>query len=191
VDDDSELLTTGQAAAALGCSRHPITDLCRSGRLPFRTIGTHRRIRRSDLTRLASGASTFATPSTREPILRERLRSLWLHRAVAGHLATEPDVVLSVARANLERAYRLHPRSRVWLDQWAALLHDPEATMERLTAIDEDAAELRQNSPFAGVLDEAERSSVLSAFGRWWRERDASGAPRPSAASRGAHHVGA
>lgn len=167
---DDELLTTGDAAAVLGCSRQHVTDLCRSGALPFRTIGTHRRIARSDLDRFAVGSSREVP----RDIVRQRLRSLWLHRAVAGRLAADPDGVLEIARANLERARALHPRSGPWIDAWAAIVDDPELVMERLTAPDDRSAELRQNTPFAGVLDDAERSRILAAFADWWRATHAS-----------------
>lgn len=167
---DDELLTTGEAAAVLGCSRQHVTDLCRNGALPFRTIGTHRRIARSDLVRFASAPSTHVP----RDILRQQLRSLWLHRAVAGRLASDPDTGLAIARANLERARALHPRSGPWIDAWAAILDDPEQVMERLTATDAEADELRQNSPFTGVLDDAERTAILAAFADWWRTTHAS-----------------
>ena len=163
------LLTTGEAAAVLGSSRQHVTDLCRSGALPFRTVGTHRRISRADIERLATHRRT-ALP---EAIDRQRLRSLWLHRAVAGRLAADPDGVLAVARANVARARALSPRATAWLDTWQALLDDPELAMERLTAQDADADELRQSSPFAGVLDEADRARILDAFAAWWRSRRA------------------
>lgn len=162
---DDDLLTTGEAAVILGCSRQHVTDLCRSGALPFRTIGTHRRIIRSDLARFAAGPSTPVP----DDVLRQRLRSRWLHRAVAGRMAADPDGVLAIARANLDRARALHPRSRPWIDAWAAIVADPERTMERLTATDPDADELRQSSPFAGAIDRDERSRVLDAFAAWWR----------------------
>jgi len=170
MERDDELLTTGEAAAVLGCSRQHVTDLCRSGALPFRTIGTHRRVTRSDLTRFAS------TPSADVPrdILRQQLRSLWLHRAVAGRLAADPDGVLAIARANLERARALHPRSGPWIDEWAAIVGDPEQVMESLTSPSAASDELRQNSPFAGVLEEEERARILAAFADWWRATHAS-----------------
>jgi excisionase family DNA binding protein len=165
VERDEELLTTGEAAAVLRCSRQHVTDLCRRGHLPFRTIGTHRRVARSDLERFSLGSGR-AVP---RDIVRQRLRSLWLHRAVAGRLAADPEGVLTLARANLERARTIHPRSRPWIDAWAAVLDDPEQVMERLTAPDAHSDELRQNTPFAGVLDDAERTRILVAFTSWWR----------------------
>jgi len=170
VERDKELLTTGQAAVVLGCSRQHVTDLCRSGRLPFRTIGTHRRIARSDVERFAAGFAHVVP----EDFVRQRLRSLWLHRAVAGRLAADPDGVLAIALANLERARTIHPRSRPWIDAWTAILDDPEQVMERLTAPDPRADELRQNTPFAGVLDHTERARILAAFAGWWRATHAS-----------------
>jgi hypothetical protein len=49
-----------------------------------------------------------------------------------------------------------------WLARWRRLINDgPEAVMRVLTAESAEADELRQNSPFAGVLPDAERLSVL------------------------------
>jgi hypothetical protein len=58
----------------------------------------------------------------------------------------------------------------LWLDRWRGLFRDgAEAVLERLTALDAEATELRQNSPFAGVLTEEDRQVVLAAFATWWR----------------------
>ena len=46
---DPDLLTTGDAAEFLGCSRGTITNLCLRGELSFVQVGSHRRIRRQDL----------------------------------------------------------------------------------------------------------------------------------------------
>ena len=42
------------------------------------------------------------------------------------------------------------------------------AVLDVLTSRDELAVELRQNSPFAGVLTEAERQAALASFRRQW-----------------------
>jgi hypothetical protein len=39
-----------------------------------------------------------------------------------------------------------------------------DAVVELITATDERAVELRQNTPFAGILSERERLRVLAAF---------------------------
>jgi excisionase family DNA binding protein len=158
----SDLLTTGQAASLLGCSRQHVVDLCACGALPSLTTGTHRRVRRADVEALAQGVRIGA-PS------REAVRSRWLHRAVAGKLARNPERVLRLARRNLDRLERSHPggMSRRWLGRWRVLLDQgPEAVMSVLVAETEESNELRQNSPFAGVLSSAERLAILDAFRR-------------------------
>jgi len=162
MDREPDLLTTGQAASLLGCSRQHVVDLCTSGSLPSLTVGTHRRVRRADVEALALGATT-AAPS------REAVRSRWLHCAVAGKLARDPERVLRRAGRNLDRLERAHPggMSRRRLARWRVLLQEgPQAVMSVLVADTEEATELRQTSPFAGVLSSAERLAILDAFRR-------------------------
>jgi hypothetical protein len=62
----------------------------------------------------------------------------------------------------------------VWLDRWQDTLDDRvEAVLDALTSREPRAVELRQNSPFAGVLTETERRAVLAAFAARWREEHA------------------
>lgn len=151
-----DLVTTGQAAVLLRASRAHVVDLCHRGLLPHVRVGGQRRIRRADVEAMIQSALT-----------REELRSLWLHRAVAGKVAANPPVVLAAASINLRRLRRLHPEGRgwEWLDRWEAVLDEGvAAVLEVLTSSAWSAVELRRNSPFAGVLSEAERQTVLDAF---------------------------
>ena len=158
--DDIDLLTTGQAAALLGCSRQHVVDLCDRRELPSTSIGAHRRIRRHDVeTYTRRRASGGMTP--------DQLRSLWLHRAVAGHVALDPDSALRSARDNAKRFLARGPSSGStrWLRRWLRLIDQgPEPVMEMLTSTSGIAREMRQNSPFAGVLTEPERIAVLRSF---------------------------
>jgi len=157
-----DLLTTGHAAALLGCSRQHIVDLCDRGELPSTSVGTHRRLRRTDL-------EIFAGPWTSGAMTRDQLRSLWLHRAVSGHVAADPDSTLQVALENARRFLARGPSSGSahWLRRWLRLVDQgPEPVMEMLTSTSAVAREMRQNSPFAGVLSEPERLAVLRAFQR-------------------------
>jgi hypothetical protein len=90
-------------------------------------------------------------------------RSLALHEAVAARLQAEPQL-LEVARANLKRW--LAAGSAAPLREWQRLLDTrplPEL-LQLLRSRDEQAARLRQSSPFAGLLTPAERQAILSRY---------------------------
>ncbi len=156
-----DMIRTGDAAEILGSSRQHVVDLCNQGLLSFERSPKQRRLRRNEV-------EAFARRSGSSPRLnRDQLQSLWLHGAVAGHLATDPTGTLERARTNLDRLRRVHPTgmSLHWLDAWQSVFDGgPETVLESLTSAAPLAIELRQNSPFAGVLSEEERSAVLRAF---------------------------
>jgi len=156
--DGDELLTTGEAARILNTSRQHVVDLCERGDLPFVTTGSHRRVRRADVEALAART---------QRLTRDQDRSLWLGYAIAGKLAADPVGVSERARHNLAKLQRVHSggASSRWLAEWEKLLGGhAEGVLEALTSRTPRARDLRQNSPFAGVLTEQERRSVLSGF---------------------------
>lgn len=157
--DEDELLTTGEAAQILSSSRQHIVDLCRRGDLPFVTTGRHRRVRRADVEALQTRTNRLT---------RDQTRSLWLGHAVAGKLVADPNGVLEKARSNLAHLRDVHARGTAnrWLSEWQVLLDGPiMGVLEILTSRSPRARELRQNSPFAGVLGEQERKQILSNLG--------------------------
>lgn len=163
--ENGDLLTTGEAARLLGTSRQHVVDLCNSGGLPFVTVGRHRRVTRRDVEALRTGTSRLT---------RDQLRSLWLAHAVAARLVENPVAVIGRARRNLERMLASSARgaSRVWLKQWGGLLEGSiESILEALTSRSPRSRELRQNTPFAGILSEEQRRAVLQAFSSVHRER--------------------
>ena len=158
------LVSTGVAARLLGVSRQHVVNLCDRGLLTHVRIGSHRRV-------IASSLDDLVGPR----LSRDQERSLWLHPAVAGRLVTDPDGVLSVASENL-RAWRGVHRSdgvaQGWLDRWASIVDDgPDRVLSVLTSRSAEGSELRQNSPFAGVLDDTTRREVVRAFARDWSRR--------------------
>ncbi|MEV7621559.1 helix-turn-helix domain-containing protein [Actinoplanes sp. NPDC089786] len=151
-----DLLTTGQAAIMLRSSRAHVVDLCLRGLLPYVRVGGQRRIRRADVEALIQPG-----------LSRDETESLWLHRAVAGKVVANPPALLAAAAINLRRLRRLHPSGEnwEWLDRWDALLDDGvEAVLDALTSNSEHAVGLRRASPFAGVLSEVERRTILLAY---------------------------
>ncbi len=158
VGESDDLLTTGEVAKILNSSRQHVVDLCNSGELPYTTVGKHRRVRRRDVEMLRNRSLRMS---------RDQRRSLWLNTAVAGRLVADPSGVLNRARANLDTLQAAHPRGQAayWLEEWAKLLDGPtERVLEVLTSPTPWAREMRQNSPFSGVLDDDERVQVLTAF---------------------------
>jgi excisionase family DNA binding protein len=158
-----ELLSIGEAAILLRSSRRQVIDLCARGLLPYVSVGTQCKLRRADVEALI------------RPVLsRTETEQLWLHRAIAGKFVTNPAALLAAAAINLRRLRRLHPegRSWEWIDRWQAVLDEgSEAVLEALTSSAGYAVELRSTSPFAGILSEAERRTVLAALADTRREQ--------------------
>lgn len=163
---DDDLLTTGEAAKVLNCTRQHVVDLCERGDLPYTTVGKHRRISR---------ANVEALKTRTDRLSRDERRSLWLAYVVAGRIATEPENTIANA---LSRLNEMRPNARgqakKWIDEWERLLN---GSVDRILAVLTDRSlrgrELRQNSPFAGALTEQIRLTALDE----WRAHDA-GNPR-------------
>ena len=158
-----EMLTTGEAAQILNSSRQHVVDLCNRGDLPFVTVGTHRRIRRSDIEAVAQRTTKLN---------RDQRRSLWLAFAIAGKITANPQGTIEQAIENLEEMRtRARGRALVWLDEWESLLEgDRLQLLAAMTSRSPHGRELRQNSPFAGILSEPERTTALNS----WRASETS-----------------
>jgi hypothetical protein len=126
--------------------------------LPYVLIGRHRRITRRAVQALISGTGTLT---------RDQLRSWWLSLAVAAELVRRPTEVVARAKENLNRLRSSSTRSagRVWIEQWQQLLDgDLQRVLEALTSTSPRSRELRQNSPFSGILSESDRRAILDSF---------------------------
>jgi excisionase family DNA binding protein len=161
-----ELLTTGEAAKILNCTRQHVVNLCDRGDLPFTTVGTHRRISRENVEALKSRTDRLS---------RDERRSLWLAYVVAGTIAADPDRTIGDALGNL---HKMRPNARgqakKWLDEWERILNGSvDQILAALTDRSLRGRELRQNSPFAGALTDDQRLTALEA----WRSHDV-GNPR-------------
>lgn len=89
------------------------------------------------------------------------LQSLAYHRVVADRL---DEQLIEKARRRVDRwrtTGRIHPH---WADQWQGVLEDSPARIARAISVDTPhARELRQTSPFAGVLTPQERRLLTQA----------------------------
>jgi hypothetical protein len=90
------------------------------------------------------------------------LQSLVYHRVVAERLNEE---LVNTARRRLDRQRRdgrIDPR---WAAEWERILELPiERIAQRISSDAPRARELRQTSPFAGVLTEQERQRLIAAI---------------------------
>lgn len=115
--------------------------------------------------RLATAAGLEATVDFVPRLTREDRRSLALHHAIATRLAAEPERVLARARRTLARMARGTDTRPQLLLEWKLLLRRPVlALLPVLTDPNPWARELRQVTPFAGILTAAERADVYRAF---------------------------
>jgi len=158
--DANEQLTTGEAAALLSATRQHVVDLCERGDLPYTLVGRHRRVRRGDIE---------AIRTRTERMTRDQRRSLWLAYATVGKITVDPGRSLETARRNLARMRKgTRGEARRWLDEWERLLDGPiDKLLDVYTSRSLLGRELRQNSPFAGVLTQDERERALLA----WRDQ--------------------
>ncbi len=164
-EQGDDLLTTGKAAQLIGVTRQHVINLANQGMLPYIMAGSHRRVRRGDVLRLAGRAGA----DRGGPMTRDQIRSLWLHRVAAGHVAREPERSFLRARKRLRDLLQREMSGEPWLRRWQDLIDEgPEQVMRVMTGTDPRARELRQNSPLLGLLTAGERSATLEAFERFY-----------------------
>lgn len=97
------------------------------------------------------------------PMTREERRSLHLHRAIARRLERSPEVVLARARETLSLMRGKHPEAEQLFREWEVILDRPVSELgPALIDPSPRGRELRQVTPFAGVLTAAERTEVYN-----------------------------
>lgn len=96
---------------------------------------------------------------------REDRRSLAFHRAIAERVERAGEPAIGQARRNLARLRQAHPHATELLERWRQWLDLPPS---RLAANMLDprpqAREMRQVSPFSGMLSARERAQILRRF---------------------------
>jgi hypothetical protein len=96
---------------------------------------------------------------------------------VVAELVADPETVLEIARSNLSRwasQHRADSSAARALAAWSACLDQGLGPLiDALLSTSADACEMRQNSPFAGVLPDERRRDVLRSFSDHWRNEHA------------------
>jgi hypothetical protein len=109
-----------------------------------------------------------AKPSPSRAYSQHRLleiRSLAMHAVIAAKIERDRAPIV-VAQKNLDRwQARWKESAPQWLAEWQAILKKPwKEVAAFITEMSEDAARLRQSTPFAGVLTSDERRRIYDAF---------------------------
>jgi hypothetical protein len=90
-------------------------------------------------------------------------RSLVLHKEIARRLQKDPQL-LQIAKGNLIRWIARNGEIPVWRE-WSEILNGPMGqVLSVLISPDENAARLRQSSPFCGILSPRERWKIYESF---------------------------
>jgi transcriptional regulator with XRE-family HTH domain len=119
------------------------------------------------LRRLARAVGLEARLSFVPPTTREDRRSLALHEAIGRRLIVDPERVMGRARRTLSLMTEKHPGAAPLLREWKAILSRPTSeVVDVLLDPQPRARELRQVTPFAGVLSPAERAEVYRRFAK-------------------------
>lgn len=127
------------------------------------------RMRRYRARRREAGLRTTTRWAPRVPVWSDHriaeAKSLALHVLAARRISADPRL-LERARAIVRRWLgRYGERPPAALAEWRELLERPwPVVAARATELSEDAARLRQSSPLATLLTEAERRRVHDAF---------------------------
>ena len=91
-------------------------------------------------------------------------RSLAMHRLVAEKLASDPSLI-DLARTNVHRWQASYDVRSPALAEWEQILEGSIADiLALLVDRSENATRLRQSSPFAGILTEAERKAIYESY---------------------------
>jgi hypothetical protein len=92
-------------------------------------------------------------------------RSLALHRLVAEKISADPTL-LDQARDNVRRWQAATGEPSLALSEWEHILDQSpvDEVLALLVERSERATRLRQSSPFAGILTEAERRAIYETY---------------------------
>ena len=129
--------------------------------------------RLSTLERIAKASGCDLIVELRPRLTESESRSLALHESVAFHLRQRPREVVRLAHENiaLMRSVDTEQHSKVYFDEWQRLLDGPtDVLIAVAVSTDQSSRDLRQCTPFAGVLSDDERLDVLrTSFEKWHR----------------------
>ena len=117
------------------------------------------------LQRLASSLGLELSVNYVRPLTREDQRSLAYHQSIAKVLRKLPDKAIVKAKRVLQKMRRDHPEVKPLWDRWRLWLDLPiEELISKILDAGMTAREMRQVTPFAGLLSPQDRFRILRKF---------------------------
>ncbi|HEC12970.1 MAG TPA: XRE family transcriptional regulator [Acidiferrobacteraceae bacterium] len=148
-------LTQQELAARAGTSQPAIASYESAAKSP--TLAT--------LQRLAFSVGLDLAVTFVPHLTREDHRSLAYHRVIAEKLSQNSISTLKQAKRNLSRLGRLHPGAKPLFTQWHLWLALPiEELKSKILDPGIAARDMRQVSPFSGLLQPQERVQIIKQF---------------------------
>ncbi len=115
--------------------------------------------------RMASSVGLACYPLVTAPLTRDQARSLVVHTVISQELRKRGDEVIGIARRNISRMRSLNPHASTLLDEWERILEGTtDQIVARMLDPSEHGRDLRQVTPFAGVLSPAQRTAAYESF---------------------------
>jgi transcriptional regulator with XRE-family HTH domain len=117
------------------------------------------------LEKLAQSMGLTVAISYVPPLTHEDKRSLAYHHAILQKIKKNPEKILTKAKQNLKLLSPQHPHAKNLFDLWAYWLKLPQEELIHC-CLDQGllARDMRQVTPFAGVLSAKERMDVIKKF---------------------------
>lgn len=117
------------------------------------------------IVRVAQAVGVECYPWVGRPMTRDQQRSMALHTAIAGELAARPEEVIEVARRNVVVMRGARQGADALLAEWDRILDlPPTLVASRMLDPSEHGRDLRQVTPFSGILSARVRAAVYRAF---------------------------
>jgi transcriptional regulator with XRE-family HTH domain len=156
-----------QLARRLGVTAAAVTEWERSEERGTAQVNTISRALNALGEQVVVGSKRVIPFSTSQLMERREERvALELHRAVAKKLLDDPSSVLGVIPDNVARLRRLvqGESAQSLLDEWAELaeLGSIGGLIDVMLGTDKRSIEMRQSSPFLGVLSQPERLRAIA-----------------------------
>lgn len=104
--------------------------------------------------------------------LRPEQFSIRLHEAIAAKLRDDQAPTIAIARKNIARWREIHKGTGViyYLNRWQNLLQGPlDEFLAFMVSSFQEARDMRQCSPFAGLLSPRERWGIMNNFQEEWK----------------------